>query len=98
VSTEGAAPLPALEAGQAAYTSKAGADLPGSLALLTLTAHAGGTSGTSFGGTDLVARLAATPPLGAATATPTPTASTPAAAPAPSGSVAATVAATDPTL
>lgn len=43
-----------------AYVTVDGADGPGQLALLILDAHALGVSATSFGGTDLVARLEAT--------------------------------------
>ena len=43
-----------------AYVSQNGADGPGQLALLILDAHALGADPSSFGGTDLVARLLAT--------------------------------------
>src|SRR6202034_1989864 len=43
-----------------AYVTQDGADGPGQLALLILDAHALGVDPTSFGGTNLVARLLAT--------------------------------------
>ena len=49
-----------MESNVDAYVSQDGADGPGQLALLILDAHALGVDPTSFGGTDLVARLMAT--------------------------------------
>ena len=49
-----------LESHVDAYVSQAGADGPGQLALLILDAESLGASPSSFGGTDLVARLLAT--------------------------------------
>ncbi len=56
------AAMAALAANVAAdkITDKNGKDVPGALAVLTLTAHATGANPASFGGADLVARLAAT--------------------------------------
>ena len=54
------AALTYLEAHVDAYVTVGPADGPGQLALLILDAHAMGVSPTSFGGTDLVARLVAT--------------------------------------
>lgn len=76
-----------------AYATKAGADLPGSLAVLALAAVALDADPTAFGGTDLVARLGATLTTAAAPSpSPTPTSSTPqSAAPSASASPTATV-------
>jgi len=49
-----------MEGHVAAYVADTGSDGPGQLALLILDAHALGVPATSFGGTDLVARLLAT--------------------------------------
>jgi hypothetical protein len=69
------AALDTLEASVASYTKDAaGADLPGPLATLILTAKAGGRDPHAFGGSDLVARLIATqtPATPAPPANPTP--------------------------
>ena len=67
------AALTLLAAHQAAFSTAKGADLPGSLALLVLAAVAGGQDPHHFGGSDLVARLAATITVAApAAATPSP--------------------------
>ena len=57
---QASAALTYLEAHVNTYVTVASADGPGQLALLILDAHAMGVSPTSFGGTDLVARLVAT--------------------------------------
>ncbi len=57
---QASAALAYLEAHVNTYVTVASADGPGQLALLILDAHAMGVSPTSFGGTDLVARLVAT--------------------------------------
>jgi hypothetical protein len=70
------AALTLLAAHQAAFSAAKGADLPGSLALLVLAAVAGGQDPHRFGGSDLVARLAATlTPVTTVTASPSPSAS-----------------------
>ncbi len=71
--------LTLLAAQQARFTTAKGADLPGSLALLVLAAVAGGQDPHHFGGTDLLARLAATltvaaPASAGPSTTPSPTA------------------------
>ncbi len=87
--TQVAEAIAALGSGQASFTTKAGADVPGSLALLTMADVASGGDPSSFAGTDLVSRLAATITTAAATPTPTPTptaTSTPTTAPTPAPS------------
>ena len=58
--TQAASAIAYLEAHVDAYAVVGSADGPGQLALLILDAHAMGVAPTSFGGTDLVARLKAT--------------------------------------
>lgn len=73
--TAARAALAALAGDVDAYATKAGADLPGSLAVLTLAAVALGDDPADFGGTDLVARLSATLTAAAPSPSPTPSAS-----------------------
>jgi hypothetical protein len=97
-STQVAAALANLAGGQASYTTKNGADLPASLAILALAAHAGGGDPSAFGGTDLLRRLAATVTTAAASPTPTASSSHPTATATATASVAPTSAEADPTL
>lgn len=76
-SGEVAAALAALAGSVGPFVVKSGADQPGALATLVLAAHAGGVDPATFGGTDLVARLAATVTLPLAAPTPTPTSTHP---------------------
>jgi LPXTG-motif cell wall-anchored protein len=93
-STQVPGALAALAANVDAYAKAKGADVPGALGTLVLAAVAGGDDPTSFGGTNLVSRLAATLTTKAVAPppSPSPTPSKPSTAPAPHAT------STDPTL